>query len=100
MRCKTIHHSIIVKGETPLEGKEITIPDLRAGFAYVMAALIATGESTIIGMQFLDRGYEKLVTKLQALGAKIHRIQTKPDTTPLIPILPLQKSAKKEKSKV
>lgn len=82
------HHSIIVKGETPLTGKEITIPDLRAGFAYVMAALSATGPSTINGMQFLDRGYEKLVTKLQALGAKIHRIQTRPDTIPLTPILP------------
>jgi UDP-N-acetylglucosamine 1-carboxyvinyltransferase len=82
------YHSIIVKGETPLQGREINIPDLRAGFAYVMAALIASGDSTINGMQFLDRGYEKLVTKLQALGAKIQRIQTKPDTTPINPILP------------
>lgn len=82
-------HSIIVKGCTPLQGKEIAIPDLRAGFAYVMAALVAAGESIISGMHYLDRGYEQLVPKLQALGAQITRIQTKPDTKPLIPILPL-----------
>lgn len=70
-------HSIIVKGETPLQGCTIHIPDLRAGFAYVMAALIASGESTINGMRFLDRGYENLVPKLQALGASITRVQTK-----------------------
>jgi len=81
-------HSIIVKGPTPLVGKEITIPDLRAGFAYVMAGLVASGESKINGMSFLDRGYEKLVQKLQGLGAKVQRLQTKPDTTPINPILP------------
>lgn len=90
-------HSIIVKGCTALEGKEISIPDLRAGFAYVMAALIASGESMISGMQFLDRGYEKLVPKLQGLGASIQRLQTKPDTTPIHPIHPTKKPSKKEK---
>lgn len=93
-------HSIIVKGPTPLEGKEINIPDLRAGFAYVMAALVATGESKISGMSYLDRGYEKLVPKLQGLGAKIQRIQTKPDTSPIHPILPKVPTPKREKVKI
>lgn len=66
-------HSIIVKGATPLVGKEITIPDLRAGFAYVMAALVATDTSTISGLHFLDRGYENLVGKLGALGIDVSR---------------------------
>ncbi len=88
------NHSIIVKGPTPLQGCDIQIPDLRAGFAYVMAALIATGESTINGMHYLDRGYENLVTKLQALGANISRIQTKPDTKPLKPVTPHKKAPK------
>lgn len=79
-------HSIIVRGETPLQGCDIHIPDLRAGFAYVMAALIASGESTINGMRFLDRGYENLVPKLQALGANITRVQTKTPKQP-IPVL-------------
>jgi len=81
-------HSVIVRGQTKLVGKEIAIPDLRAGFAYVMAALIAKGTSYISGAAFLDRGYEQLVPKLQKLGAEIQRIQTKPDTTPIKPIIP------------
>ncbi len=96
-------HSIVVKGNAPLQGKEIAIPDLRAGFAYVMAALLATGESIISGLQYLDRGYEDLVTKLQSLGADVARIQTKPDTTPIKSPLskePPLKVENKEKVKV
>ncbi len=62
-------HSAIVKGPAPLVGREIHIPDLRAGFAYVMAALVANDTSTISGLPFLERGYEDLTKKLQALGA-------------------------------
>lgn len=64
-------HSVIIKGPTPLFGKEIHIPDLRAGFAYVMAALIASETSTISGLPFLTRGYESLVKKLEDLGADV-----------------------------
>ncbi|MFA5250053.1 MAG: UDP-N-acetylglucosamine 1-carboxyvinyltransferase [Parachlamydiales bacterium] len=65
------YHSIVIKGPCELHGKTISIPDLRAGFAYVMAALIAKGSSTIEQMHFLDRGYENIAGKLLALGAKI-----------------------------
>ena len=68
-------HSLIIKGPTPLYGKRIDIPDLRAGFAYVMAALIAPNTSEITGLRFLDRGYENLEGKLTALGANIERIR-------------------------
>lgn len=64
-------HSIIVKGPTPLVGTEIRIPDLRAGFAYIMAALMARETSTISGLYFLERGYESLVRKLEELGADV-----------------------------
>ena len=64
-------HSVIVKGPTPLAGREIHIPDLRAGFAYVMAALVAADTSIISGLPFLERGYEDLVNKLEALGANV-----------------------------
>jgi UDP-N-acetylglucosamine 1-carboxyvinyltransferase len=64
-------HSVIVKGPTPLAGKEIHIPDLRAGFAYVMAALVASDTSTIFGLPFLQRGYQDLVYKLESLGANV-----------------------------
>lgn len=94
------NHSMIVKGPTPLIGKEITIPDLRAGFAYVMAALIADGQSVISGLHFLDRGYENLVDKLQTLGADIVRIKTQPDVIPISHVLPtntIEMTPKKEK---
>jgi len=67
------HHSLVVKGPTPLKAKEISIPDLRAGFAYVMAALLSIDESTVTSVDFLDRGYEDLVGKLTSLGADIVR---------------------------
>lgn len=68
-------HSIIVKGQTPLVGKDICIPDLRAGFAYVMAAVLASDTSTITGLQYLDRGYEDLAIKLGNLGVDVTRIE-------------------------
>ena len=70
-------HSIIVKGPTKLEARHISIPDLRAGFAYVMAALISKGCSTIEGAHYIDRGYEDIVARLSALGANIKRISPK-----------------------
>lgn len=68
-------HSVIIKGPTPLVEKEIKIPDLRAGFAYVMAGLIASGTSTISGLPFLERGYENLVQKLENLEANVQLIK-------------------------
>lgn len=64
-------HSVIVKGPTPLVAKDIHIPDLRAGFAYVMAALIANGTSSISGLPFLERGYENHIKKLEDLEADV-----------------------------
>lgn len=68
-------HSLVVKGVTPLSGRNIVIPDLRAGFSYVMAALLSTDTSTIAGIRYLDRGYEGIVPKMQALGADIERVR-------------------------
>lgn len=68
-------HSIIIKGPSPLVGREISIPDLRAGFAYVMAAVVAEGSSSITGLPFLDRGYEKLEHKLGVLGVDVERVE-------------------------
>lgn len=70
---QSFSHSLIVRGVTALQSREIQIPDLRAGFSYVMAALIAEGSSTITGLPFLDRGYENIVDKLVALGADVTR---------------------------
>ncbi|NGX37413.1 MAG: UDP-N-acetylglucosamine 1-carboxyvinyltransferase 1 [Chlamydiae bacterium] len=70
---QNFEHSIIIKGPTPLIGKKIHVPDLRAGFAYVLAALIAEDESIISGLHYIDRGYENLTGKLQVLGAQVER---------------------------
>lgn len=67
-------HSIVVTGPSVLHPKQVCIPDLRAGFAYVMAALLSSGESSISNVDYLDRGYENLVEKLTFLGADIERV--------------------------
>ncbi|MGE5196038.1 MAG: UDP-N-acetylglucosamine 1-carboxyvinyltransferase [Anaerolineae bacterium] len=83
---QNFHHSLIVRGPTPLTAKEISVPDLRAGFAYVMAALLASDTSTISGLHYLDRGYEHLVQKLSSLGADISRVSSKMSTLSEIPV--------------
>jgi UDP-N-acetylglucosamine 1-carboxyvinyltransferase len=83
---QSFNHSVVIRGATPLIGKDITIPDLRAGFAYVMAAMIASGTSRLTGTNFLDRGYENLVNKLSHLGADIHRIMPEEQKTERVPI--------------
>lgn len=67
-------HSAIIQGPTKLKGREITVPDIRAGIAHLLAALVAEGESTIKGVQEIDRGYEKIDERLKTLGADIKRI--------------------------
>ena len=66
--------SAIVKGVSRLTGAEVVAPDLRAGAALVLAGLAAEGETTIEGVHFIDRGYEKLEEKLNFLGADIRRL--------------------------
>ena len=64
-------HSAVIVGATELHGAEIEIPDLRAGFSYVIAALVAGGESTISNMRIIRRGYEAFERKLASLGAHL-----------------------------
>ena len=61
-------HSAVVVGPTRLHGAELVVPDLRAGFSYVIAAASADGESLIHGVDLLDRGYADFRTKLSAVG--------------------------------
>jgi len=66
-------HSLIVKGPSILKAQNTSIPDLRAGFAYVMAALTAVEESIISNVHYLDRGHEEIDQKLISLGANLIR---------------------------
>ncbi len=67
-------HRILVTGPTPLYGTEIRSLDLRAGATLVLAGILAEGETTIHDAEIIDRGYEKIETRLQSLGARIQRI--------------------------
>lgn len=66
-------HSAVIVGSTPLHAAVIDIPDLRAGFSYLIAALIADGTSVISGIEHIERGYENIIEKLKGLGAKIEK---------------------------
>ncbi len=62
-----------ITGVPSLRGAVVKASDLRAGAALVIAALGAEGVSTISGVEYIDRGYQDLVSKLKALGADIRR---------------------------
>jgi UDP-N-acetylglucosamine 1-carboxyvinyltransferase len=66
-------HRCIVQGPTKLYGEKVESPDIRAGMALVLAALMAEGQSTIRNVGQIDRGYERIDEKLRSLGAKIER---------------------------
>ena len=66
-------HRVLVTGPSPLRGQMITSPDIRAGMALLIAALCAEGPSRIEQADMVDRGYERIDTRLRALGASIHR---------------------------
>ncbi|MBO9701220.1 MAG: UDP-N-acetylglucosamine 1-carboxyvinyltransferase [Sporocytophaga sp.] len=60
--------------QIPLRGIQMTSPDIRAGVALLIAALSANGKSTIHNIEQIDRGYQNIDTRLNALGADIRRI--------------------------
>ncbi len=66
-------HQVRIKGPTRLRGAELHGPDLRAGLAYVIAALVAEGPSIINNVYYIDRGYERLDERLRSLGADVVR---------------------------
>jgi len=65
--------SAIVSGPSPLHGTRVRALDVRAGAAVMLAALVAQGTTVIDEIHHLDRGYERLDEKLQALGARVER---------------------------
>ena len=69
--ARDFKHSAVVIGPTPLQAAPLAIPDLRAGFAYVMAALLANGTSTIHNVHYIERGYADMPGKLRNLGAQV-----------------------------
>lgn len=70
-------HRAVVIGldkQTPLRGARMVSPDIRAGVALLIAALSAPGKSVIENIDQIDRGYERIDERLNALGADIRRV--------------------------
>ncbi len=68
-------HSCIIRGPTPLHAADLTMPDIRAGASYLLAALCAQGTSRVWGVEHIERGYDTLYAKLNSLGAHIERVE-------------------------
>jgi UDP-N-acetylglucosamine 1-carboxyvinyltransferase len=67
-------HRAIVAGPSRLKGALMSSPDIRAGMAMLLAAACAEGVSTINNADQIERGYERIDERLNALGAKITRV--------------------------
>lgn len=67
------HHAIKIVGPTPLKAGQFAVKDLRHGATLIVAALAATGVSTITNLEQVDRGYESLDVRLKSMGANIRR---------------------------
>ncbi|HEV8142299.1 MAG TPA: UDP-N-acetylglucosamine 1-carboxyvinyltransferase [Methylomirabilota bacterium] len=64
-------HSCLIQGPTSLRGTSMRIPDLRAGFSYLLAACVASGVSMIDGAHYVERGYADIPAKITQLGGRI-----------------------------
>jgi UDP-N-acetylglucosamine 1-carboxyvinyltransferase len=67
-------HRALVAGPSELRGATVESPDIRAGMAMLLAAMCASGTSTINNVGQIDRGYERIDERLNALGAGIRRV--------------------------
>jgi UDP-N-acetylglucosamine 1-carboxyvinyltransferase len=72
---KTEGNCAVIQGVESLTGAPVKATDLRAGAAMILAALAARGETVISNVHHIDRGYEDIVGKLSAVGARICRTQ-------------------------
>jgi UDP-N-acetylglucosamine 1-carboxyvinyltransferase len=66
---RRLEQAAVIIGPTPLHGADIEIPDLRGGFSHLIAALTASGQSTVTNVGIISRGYEHFIDKLTDLGA-------------------------------
>ena len=72
-RIKLVDRTVLIEGVRELYGAPVTVTDLRAGAALVVAGLMAKGVTEIYETSYIDRGYERIEEKLRQLGAEIRR---------------------------
>ncbi len=65
--------SVVVHGKSDLKGCDVVVPDIRGGFAYVLAAAAANGSTTLTGTHHLDRGYNHPIENFVEMGLDIRR---------------------------
>jgi len=73
VRVAMENNTALVKGVASLSGAPVEAPDIRAGAGLVLAGLAAAGETEIIGLEYIDRGYERLEETLSSLGGQVQR---------------------------
>lgn len=71
---RTEGHHAVVRGVSGLSGAPVRAPDIRAGAALVLAGLVAEGETTVTGVEHIDRGYFDFAGKLARIGADVERV--------------------------
>lgn len=71
---RTDGHHAVIRGVHGLRGAAVSAPDIRAGAALLVAGLAAEGRTTISGVEHIDRGYDDIVGRLRAIGARVERI--------------------------
>ncbi len=74
---RIVGRQAIVAGPAPLSGAQVIASDLRASASLVLAGLAAKGKTTVDRVYHIDRGYDKIETKLAGVGARIRRISSK-----------------------
>ena len=87
LAAKVRGNSAKIQGGVPLKGAQVMSSDLRASVSLVLAGLIAQGETHVLRVYHLDRGYENLEQKLRNAGANIHRESYDEWATPTPPVV-------------
>jgi len=67
-------HQALIIGPTALRGRTVASNDIRAGAAMVLAGLCAQGETVVTDVKYIERGYDRLESKLRQLGGEIERV--------------------------
>lgn len=73
--------TLVIYGQTELQGAEVAATDLRAAAALIIAGLVSKGYTRVTHLEYLDRGYFEFHKKLQALGADVERIEETVEST-------------------
>ena len=78
--CQVDGRVAVFEGGSKLTGAMVQACDLRAGAAMVIAGMIASGQTIVEDIQYIERGYEDIVGKLRSLGAEIEIVDFPDDT--------------------